>query len=260
MSWPVPPGSPGRSGPPPPGGPGWGGPPASGPSGWGGGYPAGDPGWDEPDDPAWHDRGRPGPWRLAAVVLLLAAVAALYLGLRGNHDALAGLPPAASGGPVPAPKVVVPPVGRSIPVRLNVPAIGLKVALSELGRNPDGTVEVPSDFQEPGWYRLGPSPGQVGSAVILGHIDSYLGPAVFFRLRYLRPGDHVNVTLADGLITHFVVRKIAMYPKTDFPDLLVYGSHGYSGLQLVTCGGVFDTQTRNYLSNVVVYTALTAVS
>jgi sortase (surface protein transpeptidase) len=147
-----------------------------------------------------------------------------------------------------------------VPVTLSIPAIGLKVPLSELGLNPNRTIQVPTDFQEPGWYRLGPSPGQLGSAIILGHVDSYQGPAVFFRLRTLRSGDRVDVTLADGVIAHFVVRQIAMYPKADFPTVLVYGSRGYSGLQLVTCGGVFDTQTRSYLSNVVVYTSLVASS
>ncbi len=106
----------------------------------------------------------------------------------------------------------------------------------------------------------GPSPGQVGSAVILGHVYSYLGPAVFFRLRSLRPGDKVEVRLADGVITHFVVNTVAMYPKTHFPTRLVYGSRGYSRLQLVTCGGSFYTQTRSYLSNVVVYTSLVTVT
>jgi sortase (surface protein transpeptidase) len=154
----------------------------------------------------------------------------------------------------------VSPAARSLPVTLSIPAIGLTVALSQLGLNPNGTVEVPTNFQEPGWYRYGPAPGQLGSAVILGHVDSYLGPAVFFKLRALRPGDQVEVALADGVTTHFVVRQVAMYTKAHFPTLLVYGSHGYSGLQLVTCGGVFDTQTRSYLSNVVVYTSLVATS
>jgi sortase (surface protein transpeptidase) len=147
-------------------------------------------------------------------------------------------------------------VARSVPVTLRIPAIGLDVPVGELGLNPDGTIEVPASFTEPGWYRLGPSPGQAGSAVILGHVDSYLGPAVFFRLRSLRPGDLVEVTLADGVIVQFVVRSVAEYLKADFPDRLVYGPHGYSALQLVTCGGVFDTATRHYLSNVVVYTSL----
>ncbi len=147
-----------------------------------------------------------------------------------------------------------------MPLTLSIPAIGLRVPLSRLGLNPDHTVQVPTNFQEPGWYQFGPSPGQLGSAVILGHVDSYQGPAVFFRLRFLRPGDHVDVILADGVIAHFVVRQVAMYSKAHFPSFMVYGSHGVSGLQLVTCGGVFDSQTRSYLSNVVVYANLASTS
>jgi sortase (surface protein transpeptidase) len=156
--------------------------------------------------------------------------------------------------------VDAPEVARSIPVALHIPAIGVNVALSRLGLNANGTVQVPTDFQEPGWYQLGPSPGQIGSAVILGHVDSYLGPAVFFELRSLRAGDRVNVNLADGVVVHFRVLAVEMYLKAQFPSLKVYASHGYSALQLVTCGGAFDTETRHYLSNVVVYTALEAIT
>jgi len=147
-------------------------------------------------------------------------------------------------------------VSRSDPVGLRIPAIGLAVSVSGLGLNSDRTVQVPTDFQRPGWFRPGPAPGQPGSAVILGHVDSFRGPAVFYRLRSLRPGDTVETSLADGAVARFVVNAVVMYPKTQFPAQQVYGSHGYSALQLVTCGGEFDTHTRSYLSNVVVYTTL----
>ncbi len=147
-------------------------------------------------------------------------------------------------------------VGRSDPVELRIPAIGLAVSVSGLGLNSDQTVQVPTDFQRPGWFQPGPAPGQLGSAVILGHVDSFRGPAVFYRLRSVRPGDTVETSLADGAIARFVVNAVVMYPKTQFPAQQVYGSHGYSALQLVTCGGEFDTHTRSYLSNVVVYTTL----
>lgn len=154
----------------------------------------------------------------------------------------------------------VAPAARSVPVSLRIPAIGISVRLSALGLHPDGTVQVPSDFQEPGWFRLGPTPGQRGSAVILGHVDSYKGPAVFFRVRALQVGDRVDVTLADGVVTHFAIRLVAMYAKDQFPARLVYGSRGFSDLQLVTCGGVFDRDTRSYLSNVVAFTSLVSSS
>ena len=115
---------------------------------------------------------------------------------------------------------------------------------------------MPTVVQQPGWYRLGPSPGQIGSAVILGHVDSTEGPAVFFNLRSLVAGNKVNVTLADGIVAQFRVASIATYLKSNFPDAAVYTSHGYSALQLVTCGGAFDTETGHYLSNIVVFTSL----
>jgi LPXTG-site transpeptidase (sortase) family protein len=201
---------------------------------------------------------RTGGWWLTALVLLLAAAASFGLGVRGGHP---WLPGPLFGGPAPRNSpAVVGPAARSAPVTLSIPAIGLTVPVAEVGLNSNDTIQVPSSYHVPGWYRLGPSPGQRGSAVILGHVDSYTGPAVFYKLRTLRPGDHVDVTLADRVIAHFVVRQIAIYPKSDFPSLLVYGSHGYSGLQLITCGGAFDPLTQHYLSNVVVYTALVSTT
>ncbi|HEV3294671.1 MAG TPA: sortase, partial [Streptosporangiaceae bacterium] len=194
--------------------------------------------------PGRHTRRRPGRWWVLAGVLLLIATGSFVVALSGHRDPLAG-PVASPSAPVAArpsaaaaqPGVASRAVARSAPVALRIPAIGVAVPVSALGLNPDGTVQVPADFQEPGWYRLGPSPGQVGSAVILGHVDSYQGPAVFFRLRSLRPGDRVEVSLADGVTARFVVDAVAMYPKKQFPARLVYGSRGFSALQLVTCGG-----------------------
>jgi sortase (surface protein transpeptidase) len=100
----------------------------------------------------------------------------------------------------------------------------------------------------------------VGSAVILGHVDDHSGPAAFYRLKSLRAGDQVDVSLASGAVAHFVVKTLATYNKSSFPAQQVYGSHGYSGLQLVTCGGQFDRQTGHYLSNVVAYTSLVSTT
>jgi sortase (surface protein transpeptidase) len=161
--------------------------------------------------------------------------------------------------PDPTPSASEPGLALSVPVALRIPAIGVATVLSAMGLNPDGTVEVPTIFEEAGWYGLGPSPGEAGSAVILGHVDSHEGPAVFFKLRRLRPGDTVEVSMADGMVTRFVVTMVATYPKKRFPAESVYGSHGYSALQLVTCGGTFDRRTRSYQSNVVVYTTLVEV-
>jgi hypothetical protein len=143
-------------------------------------------------------RRRPRRWWVLAAVLLLIAVTSLTAGFRSHFVPLAG--PVGPQSPPPS-KVhstavpVVPVVARSTPVALIIPAIDMQVPLSALGLNPDGTVQVPSDIQEPGWFDLGPTPGQVGSAVILGHVDSYQGPAVFFHLPTLVQGDQVHVSL-----------------------------------------------------------------
>jgi sortase (surface protein transpeptidase) len=143
---------------------------------------------------------------------------------------------------------------------LSIPAIGVSGTLLSLGLKQTGGVQVPPNTAQAGWFNLGASPGQIGSAVILGHVDSHLGPGVFFRLRTLQPGDHVDVALADGVTTHFVVDSSATYLKSQFPSQQVYGSHNNSALQLVTCGGTFDTQTGHYLSNIVVYTSLVSTN
>src|SRR5680860_967073 len=212
-----------------------------------------------------NSKGSSRPWWAAAVVLLLIGAGFLAVGIATSGEPLAApqvspqVSQSAAGSTTPS---TTPPavVARSAPVALRIPAIDVSVSLSTLGLNPDKTVQVPTKFQEPGWYRLGPTPGQVGSAVILGHVDDKAGPAVFYRLKSLRAGDKVEVSLASGLVVHFVVTKVATYLKAQFPARLVYASRGYSALQLVTCGGQFDTHAGSYLSNVVVYTTLVSTT
>lgn len=193
-----------------------------------------------------------------AVVLLLALCSIVTLRRDPPAEPASPRPPAATDatGSQPPPGPGRPAPDPTVPVALRIPAIGVSVSVSSLGLNRDGTVEVPTNYDLAGWFRMGPTPGQLGSAVILGHVDSYRGPAVFFRLRLLKPGDRVEVTSADGTVRTFLVRAVQTYPKKQFPARLVYGSHGYSALQLVTCGGELDTRTRSYRSNVVAYTAL----
>jgi LPXTG-site transpeptidase (sortase) family protein len=211
---------------------------------------------------------------LAGVALLIVGGAAVAIGVHSRETSSnAAVPPfvASSVAPTPTPTPslaavpktakpvpsvapsVAPALARSVPVKLVIPAIKVSVSLSQLGLNPDGTVEVPTDFAQPGWFHLGPSPGQLGSSVILGHVHSHRGPSIFWNLGKLHIGDSIAVRLADGVVAHFAVTKVAAYPKQDFPSHLVYGSHGLSELQLVTCGGVYDKKNHRYLSNVVVY-------
>jgi len=217
-----------------------------------------------PRNPGGADSTR---WALlvGAALLGVAGIVLLVVGIGGVGRALPG--PSPSGAALhdtvrtlPAPTPTPLSTGPSAPVRLRIPAIGMSVGLTTLGENPDGSVQVPSDDRQPGWFRLGPTPGQLGSAVILGHVDNTSGPGIFFDLRELAAGDPVFVDRADGSTVEFVVNSVASYPHAQFPAERVYGSHGSSALQLVTCGGVFDHATGGYLSNIVVYTSLIEVT
>ena len=145
-----------------------------------------------------------------------------------------------------------------IPTRISIPKIRVASSLDRLGRAPDGTVEVPGPdrWEVPGWYELGPRPGDLGSAVILGHVDSTRGPAVFFRLRELRAGDEIEVTRADGSSVRFVVQRTEQYDKQRFPTDDVYYPTLTSALRLVTCGGELDYTTRRYRSNIIVFATI----
>jgi sortase (surface protein transpeptidase) len=140
-----------------------------------------------------------------------------------------------------------------VPVRIDIPRIGVSSSLIRLGRAADGTVEVPDPPAVAGWYAPGTRPGDPGSAVILGHVDSDHGPAVFYRLRELRRGDEVRVRRADGSTLRFVVQRTQQYPKARFPTDDVYYPTLTPELRLVTCGGVFDSSWGHYLSNIIVF-------
>ena len=113
-------------------------------------------------------------------------------------------------------------------------------------------MQVPTDFARAGWFAEGLTPGQVGPAVVAGHVDSKTGPAVFYRLRELRPGDTVQVERADGARLRFVVEQARSFPKATFPTAEVFGPAPWAALRLVTCGGTFDRDRGSYLDNVVV--------
>ena len=149
----------------------------------------------------------------------------------------------------------------SPPVSLSVPAIGIAASLIDLGRNADGTVEVPSledPKSPPGWYKNSPAPGTLGPAIILGHIDSReFGPGVFYSLSKLQQGDEVDVTRADGTVAIFTIDAVKTIAKSSFPTQEVYGNLDHAGLRLITCGGQFDPDARSYESNVIVFASLT---
>jgi hypothetical protein len=128
-----------------------------------------------------------------------------------------------------------------------------------LGVNSRGAIEVPPLFthaDQAAWYKYSATPGQIGASIIVGHVDTVAGPAVFFRLGALRPGNRVDVTLADGVTAIFRVIGVREYLKSRFPAKTIYRATHFAALHLITCGGAFDYRTRNYLSSIVVFAAL----
>ena len=194
-----------------------------------------------------------GALMLAAGAVVVAASAAGLVLTRHpvTAQSAAAVLPAPTGPIAAVPRPETARVPR--PVALTIPAIGVQTALVDLGLTSTGALQVPPSTSVAGWYTGSPRPGAIGSAVIAGHIDSRLGPGVFFRLSRLRRGDRVYVRRADGTLAVFRVTAVQMYAKDEFPTRAVYGPTPDAELRLITCGGVFDSGLGSYLSNTVVY-------
>ncbi|GLW12721.1 class F sortase [Microtetraspora sp. NBRC 13810] len=200
---------------------------------------------------------------LAEVVLKAAGLLFMAAGVAVAVDAYVNRhydpPPAPPAGPLPAAHDRAVParavMRRSVPVRVEIPAIAVRAPVQSVGTRWDGSLAVPSthDAHVTGWYDRGASPGERGPAVLLGHVDGDSGPAVFHRLGDLRHGDRVRVTRADGSVAVFTVRGVRAYAKAAFPAREVYGPTRAPALRLVTCGGRYDRSQGEYLDNVVAF-------
>lgn len=152
--------------------------------------------------------------------------------------------------------VQVPALPRSQPVSVTIPAIGVTSDLHPLGLNGDGTLAVPSGalYDQAAWYEGSPTPGELGPAVIEGHVTSRgATPSVFFELGALAPGDTVDVARQDGTVATFEVYATDTFPKDDFPKVAVYGNTDSPELRLITCGGNYDRDARAHVDNIVVF-------
>lgn len=225
--------------------------------------------------PVFH--GRRGPIAAAAVGLTLAGVLTLVVGLHGQAgppapplsrvaatsvpvptDAATDPParpsPSTTAAPVPEPDLG-PILPASLPVTLDIPSIGVHTTnLVPLSVGADGVLPPPTDYATAGYYTGGPTPGQLGAAVIAAHVDGKSGPAVFYRLGELTPGALVHVTRQDGTVATFTIDQVARYPKAQFPTQLVYGSAtSRAEIRLITCGGAYDRTTGHYVDNVIAF-------
>lgn len=207
--------------------------------------------------PAPRGTGRMRLAGFAGVLLTVGGAMVILVAFLAQQHAPAPAPSAA-GRTGPA-RPAGPSLRQSQPVSVAIPEIGVRSRLLHLGRTRNGSMQVPNLYtsaSEAAWYKYSATPGQVGTAVIEGHVDNYRGPAVFFRLGALKPGNHIYVTLADGITAVFRVTGVREYTKAKFPASVIYGSTGYAALRVITCGGTFDYTTRHYLSSVVVYASL----
>jgi sortase (surface protein transpeptidase) len=207
-------------------------------------------------------------WTVVAIVSAVAAVVltALAAGLLGGADKTAGSRAAApgasstrsaepsqepSGAPVRA-RVLT--MAKSVPTRLRIKAIGVNSRLMDLGLKKDGSLETPPGAFPAGWFTGAPTPGELGPAIIVGHVR-YNTPGVFARLTDVRPRDLVDVSRKDGSTAHFRVTRVEHFAKSRFPTKKVYGNIDHAGLRLITCGGL-DAKTNEFDENVVVFAAL----
>jgi len=205
------------------------------------------------------------PTRRPAAALALAVglvvIAGGTAGLLLTRHPTPAMRPVAAGvaalpaptGPIVAPPQSAAPTPVAAPVSLTIPLIGVRTQLITLGLTSTGALQVPSTTSVAGWYTGSPRPGAIGPAIIVGHIDSFTGPGVFYRLSELKAGDRVYVKRADGTLVEFRVTSVQTYLKDQFPTEDVYGPVPDPELRLITCGGAFDAATGHYLSNIVVY-------
>jgi hypothetical protein len=198
---------------------------------------------------------------------MLVAGAGIAVGSGGLALLLWGNPPpaavVATGNLPPTPAIAVaepqlsaPAPAVAAPVRVDMPSISLSSSLMELHVQNDGTLEVPPDPATAGWWSDGPAPGDPGAAIIVGHVDSLHGPAAFYRLSGLHPGDKVLIHRADQTVAVFLVDALRQFPKGAFPSDMIYGPTPTPTLRLLTCGGTFDRSTGHYTDNLVVFAHL----
>ncbi|MFC7261958.1 class F sortase [Streptomyces lutosisoli] len=177
---------------------------------------------------------------------------------RAGGDARGAKPhraaPARPPRPTPPPK----PLPRSPATSLRIPYFSLEAPVVGLKLDRERRLTTPpvDDPKLVGWYAAGPTPGESGTAVAVGHLDTTTGPAVFAPLSQLRPGRLVEVLRADGMTAVYTVDAVKMYEKAHFPNKEVYGDRGRPELRLITCGGAYDPKT-GYAGNVVVFAHLT---
>lgn len=220
----------------------------------------------EPDSAASPALGRSLLWPVAAVGLG-------FLLVYNSFDASAGVPPAALRGLLPRPRPPHRPRRRrprpplrsgcsaSDPHRITIKSIAVDAPFTPLSIGSSGQLDAPpaNDPNLVGWFKDGATPGERGTSVVAGHVDTKTGPAVFLLLSTLKAGNSVDITRQDGAIATFKIDSVETFSKADFPNDRVYADNGTAQLRLITCGGVYDKKKKDYKDNVVVFAHLASV-
>lgn len=200
---------------------------------------------------------------LGGGAVAVAGAVTLTLALTGTGSTLTGaatqIPSnVTSTMPVLASRPTAGGLSRSLPETIEIPAIHVDAPVMKLDRSPSGVIQVPplNNHNLTGWFDRSVTPGQTGTSIILGHVDTFQGPSAFFNIKLLKPGDLIEVKRANGSTAKFMVDGVQVVSKATFPSTVIYGNSWYPGLRLITCGGPFDTTTRQYLDNIVVYSHL----
>jgi sortase (surface protein transpeptidase) len=143
---------------------------------------------------------------------------------------------------------------RPIPLTLSIPSLNLRADFTDtpLGLGEERAVEVPNSYTEVGWYGLGPTPGDQGPAIVLGHVDSIEGPAVLYDLKELAVGDSIYIERDDGIVTRFIVESLDTPSQAEFPTEAVYENLDYAALRIITCTGTYLEDEMRYTHNLVV--------
>jgi sortase (surface protein transpeptidase) len=142
------------------------------------------------------------------------------------------------------------------PVRISIPAIGVNAPVIPLGLNADQTMQVPSNPADTGWFQPGPEPGEVGPAVVVGHLNTRSGPAVFQNLNKLRAGQVITIRLQGGSTVRFVARSMIRVSKSHFPTNRVYAKTKQPTLRLITCAGPLNRSTGHHSQNYIVFATI----
>jgi sortase (surface protein transpeptidase) len=214
-----------------------------------------------------HERS-PGTGRLLAGVAWTVLLLGLWLWGREVTDVQHGISAPATGDMAAAgrpPDVELPPAHRplddALPQRLDIPGLGVRAPVVARGLDRRGALD-PPPFDQPGvvgWYAAGAKPGAAGTALMVGHVDTETRPAVFFRIKALKPGEKIRVIRDDAEVAEFTVDSVQVLSRDRFDAHQAYGprASGRAELRLVTCGGSYDRASRSYTANVIVSAYLT---